>query len=238
MGAWASFLAYIQDINTISVTLRLLLATLLSGLIGLNREKKQQAAGFRTHILVCIASALVMLTNLYIFNTISHGQGDVTRMAAQVISGIGFLGTGTIMISGRQPQIKGLTTAASLWAVACIGLAVGCGFYGPAIGATVLILIVVSVLTRIDEKYRSKVHTIHMYVEISDISVMKELILASKALQYRILSLEMAKGTRQGKNKPTAVMLLLESDNGGDDALIETLEKIPGVHFVTSLNAV
>ena len=117
---------FLQNINVASTGLRLLLALVCGGLLGLERGKKKRPAGFRTHMLVCVGSALAMITNQYMAE---HYTGiDASRMASQVISGIGFLGAGTIMVTGLQ-KIRGLTTAAGLWVVACIGLAFGTGFY-------------------------------------------------------------------------------------------------------------
>ena len=130
---------------TIDAFVKLGLAALLSGIIGYEREHSHRPAGFRTHILVSVGSALVMLTSVYI----AKDQGmvtDVTRMSAQVISGIGFLGAGTILREGFS--VKGLTTAASLWAVACIGIAVGAGFYAGAFVATVVIYLTLNSLKR------------------------------------------------------------------------------------------
>lgn len=117
---------------------RIVLAAFLGALIGLERGRKHMPAGVRTHTLVCVAAALVMVTNEQLI--LAHGTGDPTRMGAQVISGIGFLGAGTIL-TDRQNRIKGLTTAAGLWASACIGLAVGGGAYIGGIVATALILL-------------------------------------------------------------------------------------------------
>jgi len=120
---------------------RLVLSFFLSGLIGLERQAHRREAGLRTHILVCLGSCLIMLTSLYVFDIyIARVPLDPTRIAAGVITGIGFLGAGTI-IRDRE-GIKGLTTAASLWLVAGIGLAVGCGFYKAGVYATILALIV------------------------------------------------------------------------------------------------
>jgi putative Mg2+ transporter-C (MgtC) family protein len=120
---------------------RLVLSFFLSGLIGLERQAHRREAGLRTHILVCLGSCLIMLTSLYVFDIyIARVPLDPTRIAAGVITGIGFLGAGTI-IRDRE-GIKGLTTAASLWLVAGIGLAVGCGFYRAGVYTTVLALIV------------------------------------------------------------------------------------------------
>lgn len=115
--------------------LQLLLSMVLSMIIGRERGKNQRPAGARTHIIVCVSATLVMLIGDYIERT--SGQIDCTRMAAQVISGIGFLGAGTILKSGFT--VRGLTTAATLWGVACVGIAVGSGYYGGAILTTVAI---------------------------------------------------------------------------------------------------
>lgn len=132
------------------VIFRLILATILSGLIGLERETHGRTAGLRTHILVCVGSTLIMLTSMYIFDIYKGALSiDPIRIAAQVISGIGFLGAGAIIRS--RASVKGLTTAASLWAAAGIGLAVGCGFYIGAYAFTALALIVL-ILFRLVER--------------------------------------------------------------------------------------
>lgn len=130
---------------------RLTIACLLGGLIGIEREKNRHPAGFRTHILVCVGSTLIMLCNIYIFEEYkSYSNIDPARLGAQVISGIGFLGAGTILKEGVT--VKGLTTAASLWSVAGIGLAVGLGFYTGAIFATLLVLVTLIVFSRFEER--------------------------------------------------------------------------------------
>lgn len=128
--------------------LRLFIAAILGGIIGFEREHSHRPAGFRTHILVAVGSALVMFTSVFMFE---RYQGltnlDPARLGAQVISGIGFLGAGTILREGFS--VKGLTTAASLWATSCIGLAVGLGFYAGAFVATIVIYITLNALKRI-----------------------------------------------------------------------------------------
>ena len=111
----------------LEILVRLLLAVLLGGFIGYEREHTNRPAGFRTHILVCAGAALVMATSEYLVRRYSISAVDPARLGAQVISGIGFLGAGTIIRDGVN--VRGLTTAASLWAVSCVGIAVGCGFY-------------------------------------------------------------------------------------------------------------
>lgn len=137
-------------VNDVEMILRLILAAILSGLIGYEREIHGRAAGLRTHILVCIGATLIMLTSMHIFE-IYRGLAtpDPARIAAQVVSGIGFLGAGTIL--RFKASVRGLTTAASLWSVAGIGLAVGSGLYVPAVVTTILILATLFFLTRIEK---------------------------------------------------------------------------------------
>ena len=133
---------------------RLILSVLLGGFIGLERQIHQRAAGLRTHILVCLGSALIMLTSLYIFDIYKNVANlDPARIAAGVITGIGFLGAGTIF--RQKDQVMGLTTAASLWAVSAIGLAVGCGFLSAAFVTTALVLVILFVIRKF-ERYLGK----------------------------------------------------------------------------------
>ena len=132
---------------------RLLLITLIAGAIGYERERRGRAAGFRTHILVGIGSCLVMLTGIYLMDTFAgRAPFDPTRMAAQVISGIGFLGAGTVIRS--RASIRGLTTAAGLWAVGGIGLAVGAGFIRGAVFTGVMVIIVLFGFSRLEHMMR------------------------------------------------------------------------------------
>lgn len=139
------------DLTIIS---RLFLSVVLGGMIGFEREIGNRPAGFRTHILVCLGSCLVMLTSEYLIVGPNGFTLDATRLGAQVISGIGFLGAGTIIKSDRQ--VRGLTTAASLWVVACIGLAVGSGFYLGAIAGGVLVYAILILLKKIEKLMSSK----------------------------------------------------------------------------------
>jgi len=136
--------------SVLDVLLRLFAAAVLGGIVGLERENKRRAAGLRTHMLVSLGSALVMITSVYIFN---EYQGltsfDPTRMGAQVISGIGFLGAGTIIKQGVS--VRGLTTAASLWAVACVGLAVGSGFWTAAIISAAVVVVTLFVMSKLEK---------------------------------------------------------------------------------------
>lgn len=136
-------------VTNLEMIFRLVLAAILSGLVGYEREVHGRTAGLRTHILVCVGSALIMLTSMHMFE-IYRGRAtlDPARIAAQVVSGIGFLGAGTIL--RFKASVRGLTTAASLWTVAGIGLAVGSGLYIPAVVTAILVLTTLFFLTRIE----------------------------------------------------------------------------------------
>lgn len=135
---------------TIQATvLRLLLASVLGSIIGLEREKKGGSAGLRTHVLVCLGSGLIMLTSLYMYDIYQNkAPVDPARIAAGVVTGIGFLGAGTII---RSPEgIRGLTTSASIWVSSAIGLAVGCGYLSAALITTVIAYLVLSVVKKLE----------------------------------------------------------------------------------------
>lgn len=135
---------------------KLVIAIIVGGLIGIERENVNKPAGFRTHILVCVGSTLVMMTSKYIFKVYysGHANIDVARLGAQVISGIGFLGAGTIIKDGAT--VKGLTTAATLWAISCIGLAIGIGYYRGAILATLAVYLTLILLKKFEVRFATK----------------------------------------------------------------------------------
>ena len=154
----------LREVTYLAVVIRLLAAVIIGGLLGLERELKNRAAGLRTYMLVCTGACLIMLTNQYIFQTAN--VGDPVRMGAQVISGIGFLGAGTIIVT-RRNRIKGLTTAAGLWTAAGVGLAIGVGFYEAAVIGAVAISFVMILMQKLDKSMRRKSRRIEIYVEIS-----------------------------------------------------------------------
>ncbi len=167
IGDWAA------EINFWSIVFRLAIAIVLSFLIGLERSSRNHAAGLRTYILVTLGAAVAMLTNQFVFE--SFGTGDGARLGAQVISGIGFLGAGTIMVTSRS-QIRGLTTAAGLWASACMGLAIGVGFYTLAITATVAILICFTVLQGVENNLKDRSRSFTIHIELTDSCYLRDLI--------------------------------------------------------------
>ena len=134
-----NFLEPLRDLSLLSVLVRLVLAVVCGGAIGIEREHKRRPAGFRTHILICLGAAMTTMTSEFLFLNM-HLYTDIARLGAQVIAGIGFIGAGTIIVTKRR-QVKGLTTAAGLWTCAVIGLATGAGYYEAAVVVTAAILI-------------------------------------------------------------------------------------------------
>lgn len=156
-------IAYLRELNIVTVIIRLALAMIVGGVIGIERGKQGRAAGMRTHTLVCLGATLASMLGYY---SMSQGfTGDPMRVAAQVISGIGFLGVGTILIKGRF-QITGLTTAAGLWTAGAIGLALGAGFYEGALITFILAVVTVTVVHKLEYRLNKKYSRFGIYVEI------------------------------------------------------------------------
>lgn len=153
---------YLHEFNYVTTAIRILLAILAGGIIGIERGKHGSAAGLRTHILVCVGAVMTALTGVFVFNELEI-TGDVTRISAQVISGIGFLGAGMIIVKNGN-IITGLTTAAGMWATAAIGIALGFGFYSGAIIATIACVFTAAFLSRLESKRKE---ITHIYAEIN-----------------------------------------------------------------------
>lgn len=144
-----------MSLTYLEIIKRLFLSVILSGLIGIERESINKPAGFRTHILVCMGATTVMILSINMFDLYQYKTTmDPTRLGAQVISGIGFLGAGTIIREGAS--VKGLTTAASLWAIGCIGLSIGAGFYVLSFAATFFVFLTLLIFSKLEHYYLSK----------------------------------------------------------------------------------
>lgn len=178
----------IRELTLWSVVLRVLVAALLSGIIGLERGMKNRPAGLRTYMLVCTGACIVMITNQYVFQV--FGSGDIVRMGAQVISGIGFLGAGTIIVTTHN-RIKGLTTAAGLWTSACIGLAIGIGFYEVALIGAFVIVLILTILHVWDDHMRRHAHLVEIYVELEPQVSMGEFLKSARAADVTFSNLSL-----------------------------------------------
>ena len=194
-----------MDINSIlELSSRLLVAIALGGIIGIEREFRAKDAGFRTHFLVSLGSALFCIVSQYGFGV---DLKDSSRVAAQVVSGIGFLGAGTIIVTGRQ-QVKGLTTAAGLWASACMGIAVGAGFYECVAIAFLLIFLCIRVLPIIDNFIQDNAMIMNLYVEFESLNQVGVLINKIKSLQVQICDVEIERGREKLSQRHSAVFTI------------------------------
>lgn len=209
---------------------RLLAAALLGGIIGYERESVDRPAGFRTHILVCIGSALVMVTSEYTYRKyVGITPFDPTRMGAQVISGIGFLGAGTIIREGFT--VRGLTTAATLWAVSCVGIAAGIGFYEGAVAAAVLIYLTLILLKKMEHSFARKTRLKIIFVEAENIQGITLTIgEIMKKHNAGIKSIEFLKS--EGNDKILVKFIMRFSNDWVKGSIIAELQNIEGVHKV------
>ena len=174
--------------SIVNVFIKTILALLCGGIIGVERGRKERPAGFRTYMVVCLGATLVMMTNDYICKL--YGSGDVARMGAQVVNGIGFLGAGTIITTGHN-RVKGLTTAAGLWASACIGLAIGSGYYEGAIIGTLMIVVIMVVLHSFDRRLLASTKVVMLYVEVQKMDVIRQLNAFARERQIIVDDIEM-----------------------------------------------
>ncbi|WP_052078952.1 MgtC/SapB family protein [Spirochaeta lutea] len=168
---WLSELFTKQEIQLDTLVLRLALSAIFGGMVGLERERKNQAAGLRTHLLICLGATILMMLSIYMAQAFPGDAADPSRIAAQVVSGIGFLGAGAIVRMGLD--IRGLTTAASIWVVAAIGLVTGAGMYAAAVIAVGIVLFALGILERISTKVFPK-------------AVTRRLSLSGEGLQERV----------------------------------------------------
>jgi putative Mg2+ transporter-C (MgtC) family protein len=168
------FVNFMREVNLVTVFVRIFLAFLFGGIIGIERGKQGRAAGMRTHILVCLGATLTALIGFYASRNLGIGN-DPLRVAAQVVSGIGFLGVGTILIKGRF-QIVGLTTAAGLWCATAIGIALGAGFYEGAIIGFLCAVLTITVVHRLEYTINKKYSRFGIYIEIKSDKAVREII--------------------------------------------------------------
>ena len=213
------------ELSLTTVLLRLLLAVLCGGAVGLERERKGRPAGFRTHILVCVGAALCMMTNQYLLQFI--GQTDTARLGAGVLTGISFLGAGTIMVTGQR-QVKGLTTAAGLWASAAMGLAIGVGFYEAALIACLVIFIVERLLHDVGRRPQ-RVKRLDVYLELKDTHAMGAVIAALRKMQWHVDDMEIIKSETAEKPSLIAIVSLHRGEAAGAEELLTMLRSLDTV---------
>ena len=226
-------LSTLRGVTYLSVALRIVMAVIIGGLLGLERGMKNRPAGLRTYMLVCTGACLIMLTNQYIYQI--SGTGDPTRMAAQVISGIGFLGAGTIIVT-RRNQIKGLTTAAGLWSAAGVGLALGIGFYEAALMGGVAIFTVMTLLQKMDNRMHRKSKTVEVYMEVSADLTLGELLRTIRENEYEVQDVQRESSLETESNSNRAYIAVLKSKKRCHHIeIVESVRQIPGIVYVEEL---
>ncbi|MGL4772661.1 MAG: MgtC/SapB family protein [Clostridium sp.] len=222
----------LNNLNIASILLRLILALICGGVLGFERGIKKRPAGFRTYMLVCVASALVMITNEFILK--QYPNVDPSRMGAQVISGIGFLGVGTIIVTGKN-KVKGLTTAAGLWASACIGLAIGIGFYVGAILGCIIIFIAMDLLNGVEKYITSSRYEFSIYVEFGSIVDMEKFLVYVKEQSLEILDMEIKKSKKDNEVRVLGTFTIKSKKKHTKVELISILSKCDGTCCVEEL---
>ena len=187
-----------ENLDLLSITVRLVLAVICGGIIGIERERKRRPAGFRTHILICLGAAMTTLTSQYIVLELKLFT-DLARLGAQVIAGIGFIGAGTIIVTKRR-QVKGLTTAAGLWTAAIVGLCCGAGFFEGAVFATLIILLAELVFAKLEYFIVSNAKSFNLFVEYSESSKLANIVDTIKKSGAYILDMEITKSNDENKH--------------------------------------
>ncbi len=225
------------------MVIRLSVASLCGGLIGIERGRKHRAAGFRTHMLVCMGAALTIVLSTYLASMLTgpiwhldpemdYTKTDISRFGAQVINGIGFIGAGTIIVTGRQ-QVKGMTTAAGLWASACMGLAIGAGFYTAALIGCFLIFLTIVVFSKFERFILSHSRNINLYVEFEHSDDLSEIIEKIKEQQIRIFDVEITKG--KGTVFPSAIFSLQLPKKKPHTAVMTAIAEVKNVRTIEEL---
>jgi putative Mg2+ transporter-C (MgtC) family protein len=212
------------------------------GIIGVDRGRKNRPAGFRTYILVCVGAALTMILSAYIVAMDSTWRAvaenftktDFSRFGAQVINGIGFLGAGTIIITGKN-QVKGMTTAAGLWASACMGLAIGAGFYVGAVVGCILLLLTITIFGKLEYFITSRSRNITIYLEFDTADNITDIVECIKSQGVRIFDVELMKANQGGTKYPSAILIMRLPKKLTHTGLITEIAKVDSVRMIEEL---
>lgn len=222
----------LRPVTPLSVLVRIVVAVIVGGLLGLERGLKNRPAGMRTYMLVCVGSCIIMLTNQYVVQILG---GEPTRLAAQIVSGIGFLGAGTIIVT-RRNQIKGLTTAAGLWSGAGVGIALGIGFYEAALIGGFAIFSVMTLLQKMDNRMHRKTKTVEVYIEVNDELTLGQLMqtLRERALEVQDVQRESGLET-EGIGNRAYIATVKGQKRTHHIEIVEEVRSVKGVIYVEEL---
>ena len=226
---------FAREMTLLAVAARMLTAVVCGGVVGLERELKRRPAGFRTHILICVGAAMTVLTNLYLYN-VMHLFTDVARMGAQVITGLSFIGAGTIIVT-KHRRVKGLTTAAGLWAVGIIGLVCGAGYLELALFVTLMVLFAEVFLSRLEYRYARLVKDVNLYVEYRGADTVQQLLdlLESRGVTVSNLEISRLPSEEEEEHHYCAVLSLQSKHENLGEPLIAALNQMENVDTVSEM---
>ena len=220
----------VRTLTPLAVVIRAVAAVIVGGIIGLERGMKNRPAGLRTHMLVCLGACAIMMTNQYVYQCFH--TGDPVRLGAQVISGIGFLGAGTILVTGRK-EVKGMTTAACLWASACVGLAIGAGFYECVLLSVLIIFLTVYILPGVEYKILQMTRDMNVYVEFENPDDVGRISARIKAQGFIILEIDVERGGEE--KRPSAVFAIRMYHRRAHTQVLASISEIKSVRFVDEI---
>lgn len=220
-----AFLNVVRGTDFLSVLLKMTTAVICGGMIGLERENKRRPAGFRTHILICLGASMTTLTGEYLL--LNAGlYTDVSRLGAQVIAGMGFIGAGTIIVTHLN-RVKGLTTAAGLWTSAIIGLACGAGYYECALFAAVLVAFVEIVMCQVEYRCIARLRDVVLYVKYSGAECLERFVEVLKDSHVKLLDIEI---TKSGTNSQSSAIITIHlTKNCNEQEMMKHLNEVGGV---------
>lgn len=225
---------FIREMTLLGMTVRMLLAVVCGGLIGIEREFKRRNAGFRTHILICMGAAITTLTSQYMVLELNMFT-DLARLGAQVVAGIGFIGAGTIIVTNNK-RVKGLTTAAGLWTSAIIGLICGAGFVECAVLATLSVLFAEVLLIKMEYRFAKKVRDANLYIEYSKASNIETVIRQLKEKKVKLNSLEISRISGEAEEHSYCAIINLQSSKEKlDTEIVESITSIEGILNIEEL---
>ena len=232
------YLTNLRELNLASMMLRVVLALIMGGIIGFDREQKHRPAGFRTYMLVALAAASTQILSQYLnvmLNTqwadafaIVGQRTDAVRLGAQIVSGVGFIGTGTILLTDRQ-EVKGLTTASCLWASACMGLAIGAGFYECMIVGLILLILTMKIFPLIEDNVLAKSRNMNFYVEMDSIENLGNVVNTVKAKDIRIYDVELGKVEQNGESHVKGLFSVKLPKRGPHAEILAKIATLDGV---------
>ncbi|MBQ1931349.1 MAG: MgtC/SapB family protein [Lachnospiraceae bacterium] len=220
----------LRDITFATVALRMFLAMFCGGCIGLEREFKRRSAGFRTHILICLGATMTTSISQFLYLYMGY-YTDMARLGAQVVAGIGFIGVGAI-VTTPQKRVKGLTTAAGLWASAIIGLCLGAGFYEGALLATILILIAELVLSPIEHKYMDRTPEVNLYMEYNNKATLDNVLFIFRQMDIKVVNLEITRATENERHNASAIFLIRLNRRFNANKVVDAVRKVEGVFSI------